>query len=184
MGKGLGSYAVVCAAAFALMVAGGCAKRVDTAQESAGIGESTPSTPSEAGAAKETPPSVKESAIGEQGQGIASTPVPGLEDAYFDFDKYNIRPDAKSALEADAKQLKASPKMKVKIEGHCDERGTAEYNLALGERRAQSAKRFMTALGINSSRISTISYGKERQICTEATEDCYQKNRRVHFVEQ
>ena len=183
MRQGKEYWTLVTVALFALAVSSGCAKRVETAQESAGVGQNTEQAAPETEAAEEATPPMKESDIAEQGQGIASTPVPGLEDAYFDFDKYNIRPDAKTALEADAKELKANRGTKVKIEGHCDERGTAEYNLALGERRAQSAKRFLAALGVQGSRMATISYGKERPVCTEAAEECYQKNRRVHFAE-
>jgi peptidoglycan-associated lipoprotein len=183
MNKTYGSRAVIFAAVLAMIVAGGCAKRVQTAQESAGVGEGQNGT-AESGVGTDQGPKIQDTVIGEQGQGITSTPAPGMQDAYFDYDRYDIRPDAKVALQADAKTLKANPRMKVKIEGHCDERGTAEYNLALGERRAQSAKRFLTALGIPGARMSTISYGKERQVCMEASEDCYQRNRRVHFSDK
>ncbi len=106
----------------------------------------------------------------------------GLQPIYFDFDKSFIRADAKPVMKANAAYLKANPKVKVKIEGNCDERGTIEYNQALGQRRAQSAKKYLTDLGIKSSRISLISYGKEKPVCTEGTEDCWQKNRRDDLV--
>jgi peptidoglycan-associated lipoprotein len=108
-----------------------------------------------------------------------------VQDAYFDFDKYDIRPDARVTLTADADALKSIfkefPSGRVVIEGHCDERGSAEYNLALGDRRANAAKEFVTEQGVPADRLSVISYGKERPQCTEHEESCWQKNRRVHF---
>jgi peptidoglycan-associated lipoprotein len=106
----------------------------------------------------------------------------GLQPIHFDFDKSFIRDDAKPTMKANAAYLKANPKVKIKIEGNCDERGTIEYNQALGQRRAQSAKKYLTDMGIKASRISLISYGKEKPICNEHTEECWQKNRRDDFV--
>jgi peptidoglycan-associated lipoprotein len=106
----------------------------------------------------------------------------GLQPIYFDFDKSFIRDDAKAAMKANADYLKANPKVKVRIEGNCDERGTIEYNQALGQRRAASAKKYLTDMGISAKRISLISYGKEKPICNQSTEDCWQKNRRDDFV--
>lgn len=107
------------------------------------------------------------------------------QDAFFDYDKSDIRPDARAALTHDAGLLKQifaqDPNFTVVVEGHCDERGSAEYNLALGDRRSGAAKDFMVQLGVPGDRIKTISYGKERPQCTEATEDCWQKNRRAHL---
>jgi peptidoglycan-associated lipoprotein len=107
------------------------------------------------------------------------------QDAYFDYDKSDIRPDARQALTTDADVLKrafdADPNLVVIVEGHCDERGSAEYNLGLGDRRATAAKEFLVQLGVSGEKLKTISYGKERPQCTEATEDCYQKNRRAHL---
>jgi peptidoglycan-associated lipoprotein len=102
----------------------------------------------------------------------------GLHPIYFDYDRAVIRDDAKPIMKANAAYLKAHPNVKVRIEGNCDERGTIEYNQALGQRRAQSAKKYLANLGISSTRITLISYGKDKQVCTEATEDCWQKNRR------
>jgi peptidoglycan-associated lipoprotein len=108
-----------------------------------------------------------------------------VQDAYFDYDKSDIREDARATLTHDADVLKQlltdNPGFNVTIEGHCDERGSAEYNLGLGDRRATSAKEFLVQLGVPADRLKTISYGKERPQCTDATEDCYQKNRRAHF---
>ena len=105
-----------------------------------------------------------------------------IKDAYFDYNKSDIRPDAQQALTADADFLKSHPSMNFTIEGHCDERGSEEYNLGLGDRRASAAKTFLVNLGISASRITTISYGKDRPFCTESTEACYQQNRRAHLV--
>jgi peptidoglycan-associated lipoprotein len=105
-----------------------------------------------------------------------------LTDIQFDFDKYDIRPGDARALDADATWLKANPRNLVLIEGHCDERGTNEYNLALGERRAKSTMNYLVAQGVQASRITIISYGKERPICTEHNEGCWAKNRRAHFL--
>jgi peptidoglycan-associated lipoprotein len=105
-----------------------------------------------------------------------------IEDAYFDYDKSDIRPDAQQALTADAEILKSNPGIVFTIEGHCDERGSEEYNLGLGDRRATAAKNFLVNLGIATNRIFTISYGKDRPFCTEHTAECWQKNRRGHLV--
>ena len=105
-----------------------------------------------------------------------------LTDAFFDYDQADLREDARSALAADAEWLKKYPTVQVLIEGHCDERGTAAYNLALGDRRANAAKEYLVSLGIDGSRLRTVSYGKERPFCTESTESCWQQNRRAHLV--
>jgi len=105
-----------------------------------------------------------------------------FEDIHFDYDAYNIRPDAKPVLEKVASSLLKSAAAKVLLEGHCDERGTDEYNLALGDRRAKAAKDYLIALGVAPSRIETISYGELKPVCKESTEKCWAKNRRVHFV--
>jgi peptidoglycan-associated lipoprotein len=105
-----------------------------------------------------------------------------VKDAYFDYDKADVRPDARDALSQTAQFLRSYPQMKVVIEGHCDERGSTEYNLALGDRRAAAAKQFLTSLGISADRMETVSYGKERPFCSASTEDCYKQNRRAHFV--
>jgi peptidoglycan-associated lipoprotein len=108
------------------------------------------------------------------------------QDAYFDYDKSDLRDDARQALTRDADLLKqifqTDPNFKVVVEGNCDERGSAEYNLGLGDRRASSAKDFLVQLGVPADRINTISYGKEKPVCTDASEDCYQKNRHDHLA--
>jgi peptidoglycan-associated lipoprotein len=100
---------------------------------------------------------------------------------YFDFDKYNLRPDAKSNLDSNYQLLKTFSDVTVKIEGHCDERGTVEYNLSLGQKRAQSVQDYLTGLGISPSRITTISYGKERPAVQGSDEAAWAKNRRCEF---
>jgi peptidoglycan-associated lipoprotein len=112
----------------------------------------------------------------------APAAVEGPQPVYFDFDKSFIRDDAKPVMKANAEWLKAHPKAKIRIEGNCDERGTKEYNQALGQRRAASAKKYLTDMGIAASRISLISYGKEKPICSESSETCWQKSRRDDFA--
>jgi peptidoglycan-associated lipoprotein len=111
-----------------------------------------------------------------------------IEDAYFDYNKYSLRPDAIQALQADSSELrdilKDYPDYKLTIEGHCDERGSAEYNMALGQERAQAAKDYLAQVGIPSDQLATVSYGKEKPVCDEHDEACWQKNRHVHIVAQ
>lgn len=105
-----------------------------------------------------------------------------LKDIHFEFDKYEIRPEDVEILKETASLLKKFPNVKIQIEGHCDERGTNEYNLALGERRANSAKNYLVSLGISPERLSTISYGEERPVDPGHNEEAWAKNRRAHFV--
>ena len=105
-----------------------------------------------------------------------------LRDIHFEFDRYDIRPEDAQVLEANAVVLKSNPKWQVLIEGHADQRGTTEYNLALGDRRARASMNYLVAQGVRSNRISIISYGKERLLCRESSEDCWGQNRRAHFM--
>lgn len=105
-----------------------------------------------------------------------------VRDAYFDLDKADIRDDARQALGHTAEFLKNYPQYKVTIEGHCDERGSTEYNLGLGDRRASAVKKYLVSLGVAADRLNTVSYGKEKPFCMESTEPCYAQNRRGHFV--
>jgi peptidoglycan-associated lipoprotein len=109
-----------------------------------------------------------------------------ISDAYFDYDKAALRADALKTLQADSVELRNIlsnyPDYKLQVEGYCDERGSAEYNLALGERRAQAAKDYLVGVGIPDGQLSTVSYGKERQQCSEQNEGCWQKNRRIHII--
>ena len=104
-----------------------------------------------------------------------------VQDVYFDYDSYDLRPDAQTNATQAAAYLTQHPAIKVVIGGYCDERGSAEYNLALGENRANAAKQGLVNAGVAASRVRVISYGKEKQFCTEATESCYQQNRRAQF---
>ncbi len=109
-------------------------------------------------------------------------PDANLKDVFFDFDKSDIRPADAKTLDAAASYLKSNSQLLVLIEGHCDERGTAEYNIALGERRAKAAMNYLVAQGIEASRFSLVSYGKERPSCSERAEACWTKNRRDRFL--
>jgi len=121
---------------------------------------------------------------------VVKEPEPSLDelflkevrDAYFDLDKADIRADARAALTKTAEFLRNYPSIKVTIEGHCDERGSTEYNLGLGDRRAAAVKQYIISQGISADRISTVSFGKEKPFCMESNEECWQQNRRGHFV--
>ena len=139
-----------------------------TAQASARITVTEPPTP------PPPPPSASEEDIFGQ----------NVHDIFFDYDKYNIRGDQQQAMQTDAQFLAQHPNIKFTIEGNCDERGSIEYNLALGENRANSAKQTLVTAGVGADRIHTISYGKEKPLCTEHNEQCWQQNRRAHFVYQ
>jgi peptidoglycan-associated lipoprotein len=108
--------------------------------------------------------------------------VPDLKEIHFDFDRYDIRPADAKILDANASWLKSNGGMLLLIEGHCDERGTNEYNLALGERRAKAAMNYLVAQGVQASRITIISYGEERPACMDKNDACWAKNRRAHFL--
>jgi peptidoglycan-associated lipoprotein len=109
-----------------------------------------------------------------------------IEDAYFDYDRHTLRQDAVKALNADSRELATImsqyPDYKLQVQGFCDERGSAEYNMALGEARAKSARDYLVSVGVSGNQLSTISFGKEKQLCDEPDEACWAKNRRVHIV--
>ena len=105
-----------------------------------------------------------------------------MKDVFFAYDSYEITPESESAIQGDAKFLQQHTGMTFLIEGHCDERGSIEYNLTLGEYRANAAKQALVQQGVSATRIRTISYGKEKPVCNESTEACWQKNRRAHFA--
>ena len=108
--------------------------------------------------------------------------IPVIDDVYFDFDKSLLTSAAKRNLRNNARQLKGAPSVRISIEGHCDERGTTAYNLALGERRAKAARDYLVSLGVTTRRMKTISYGEERPFATGHTEQAWELNRRAHFV--
>lgn len=107
-----------------------------------------------------------------------------VKDVLFDYDKADIRSDMVSVLTGNATYLKSNPNVRFTIEGHCDERGSEEYNLGLGDRRANAVKEFLVAQGIPLSRMTTVSYGEARPTCRDETESCYERNRRAHFAAQ
>lgn len=177
--------AVVHAATAAMLAfyLGGCSttKPAPKPEESAQAQPSTTQTPSRSLA--NAPGSQSSSLDQLQKGGSVGTPASSpLKDIYFEFDRADLRPDARDTLKANAQWLKDNPSATVQIEGHCDERGTAEYNLALGARRAQAAKDYLVTLGISEQRMSIISYGQEVPVCTEHNEECWQKNRHDRFV--
>ena len=176
----------------------GCAKKAVTKEEA--VEKQAPAQPTETAKEKELEDALakeraKERAAEEQlarekaGEEAAAAEAAAVakeasqfEDIHFAFDRFDLRPDAREILDVHAKWLKAQPEYVVRIEGNCDERGTTEYNLALGDRRAKIAMKYLTDLGIDKTRISTISYGKERPLDPEHNEEAWAKNRRDHFV--
>jgi peptidoglycan-associated lipoprotein len=172
---------------FLLILVAGCAKKLPPPGETAMPKEPAreavePGKKVEKEAVKET---VQQKEAKLQESVIAKGEEPSVfKDALFDYDKYDVRDDARPTLDAIASYLKKNGKVAIVIEGHCDERGTNEYNLALGEKRAKSARDYLVSLGIPSSRMSTVTYGEEKPLCAEQNETCWQKNRRAHFVVQ
>ncbi|HXV78580.1 MAG TPA: peptidoglycan-associated lipoprotein Pal [Candidatus Binatia bacterium] len=125
------------------------------------------------------PSSLEALQSGQSTKTPASSPI---KDVYFGFDRYDLTEESRATLKANADWLRSNPAVRVQIEGHCDERGDANYNLALGAKRAQTAKDYLITLGISTDRLSTISYGEEIPVCTEQTEDCWAQNRRARFI--
>jgi peptidoglycan-associated lipoprotein len=176
-----------------VLFASGCAKEPVTMPATA-----APAPGAASGSAAGSRPVAAQSGMGAGGAGGAATAGgaasaarpsprdfmanPAIKDINFDFDKYDIRPVDTKALDANAAWLKSNPRSLLLIEGHTDERGTPEYNLALGERRAKAAMSYLVALGIQANRISIISYGQEQGLCKEHGESCWARNRRDHFL--
>ena len=138
-------------------------------------------------ACESKPPATAEAPPGATTGMTSSNVVPGSEEdlrvnvgdtVHFDYDRYEVTAEAQSTLARQAAWLQKYPAVRVTVEGHCDERGTREYNLALGARRANAVKSYLVSQGVSGARVGTISYGKERPICTESTEDCWAQNRR------
>ena len=171
-----------------LIIFSGCAEKKATVKsETPKVQETAPAPipPPTPETAKQTPPTetanIKEAA-GEQSSLMGATAKSPVSDINFDFDSSSIRPDAREILKVNADYLLNHRVSSIVVEGHCDERGTAEYNMALGQRRAQETKNYLVNLGINESIIKTISYGKERPLDPASTEEAWAKNRRAHFV--
>jgi peptidoglycan-associated lipoprotein len=141
----------------------------------------TPSRPAQV--ASSTPSRLPDAATRARIQDLLNR----IQDAYFDYDKHTLRPDAEAALKTDAQTLadiiKQYPDFKLTVEGHCDERGSDEYNLALGDARAKQTKEYLSTLGLPANQLATISYGKDKPVCSEHDEDCWQKNRRAHITQ-
>jgi len=159
------SFSIMAMAVVLLFAFGGCAKKVDTTKSAAG----------EEGAGT----GMKQGGMGSEE--IEAIQPKELKDISFDFDRFDLSPEARATLADDAAWLESNPNVKVAVEGHCDERGTNEYNIALGDRRAKSAYNYLINLGIKADRLSTISYGEEKPQCTEHEESCWSKNRRTHL---
>jgi peptidoglycan-associated lipoprotein len=120
--------------------------------------------------------------LGRYKRGLGPEEDGVLKDVHFAYDSYELDGSSRDVLAANAEWLKENKRARTEIEGHCDERGTVEYNLALGAKRAKSVKDYLVSLGISSDRLTTISYGEELPLCRDASEQCYARNRRVHFV--
>ncbi len=153
--------------------------------------QTTTAPPSSGAVASQGRPAVQSSrptGITPQERAVLNDRLAHLEDALFDYDKSTIRADAASALKDDVGVIRGilakDPQEKLRIEGHCDERGSDEYNLALGDKRAQAVEEFFQTMGIPQAQLTVISYGKEKPVCSEQSEDCWQKNRRAHIVAQ
>jgi len=185
------SHLVLSSLLVAAVLFSGCAKRPATTQAAA------PAPTGSASTTAATPPPAPAPVQSDTPTAATTTPapsstarpavqdfaaVPELADVFFDFDKYDVRPGDAKTLDANANWLKSNPNHLVLIEGHCDERGTNEYNLALGERRAKSTMNYLVSQGVQANRITIISYGEERPQCTEHNEACWAKNRRAHFL--
>ncbi|OGL00525.1 MAG: peptidoglycan-associated lipoprotein [Candidatus Rokubacteria bacterium RIFCSPHIGHO2_12_FULL_73_22] len=177
------------------VVLAGCAKRPATTQASAPAptapppAATTPAQPSAPPAPSMAAPTRPAPAPAAAAPTTTARPSPkeftaiaDLKDIHFAFDKYDIRPGDAKVLDANAAWLKSHGDYLVLVEGHCDERGTNEYNLALGERRAKSTMNYLVSQGVQASRITIISYGEERPQCAEKNEGCWSKNRRSHFL--
>jgi peptidoglycan-associated lipoprotein len=174
----------------AVILLGGCAVESQTTSGSQEIAQPVPpppAPPEPPPAPEPPPPPPKQEEMVAEAAAPPEDPLAwaaGLEDVYFGYDKSMIRKSERGKLDATATLLKADAKRKVVVEGHCDERGTAQYNMALGERRAQSVRDYLLKAGVPTAQIDVVSYGKERPQCTEASDECFQYNRRAHFTAQ
>jgi peptidoglycan-associated lipoprotein len=161
--------AMVIAGSLLVLAAAGCAKHPSTGIDASALPGAAQGWDGKDGA-------------GDRPDRNAYVPVAEMPDIHFAFDQYVLRPEAKRVLEAGAAWLKARPQALLMIEGHCDERGTNEYNLTLGERRAKMSKDYLVSRGIDAGRISVVSLGEEQPMCQEHNESCWMKNRRAHFM--
>jgi peptidoglycan-associated lipoprotein len=167
----------------AVLLLGGCSSTTAKPEESSSSASSEAPVESKKQLTSATTDTTTQSSLDALQRGDSAATGP-LKDVYFDFDRYELRADARAALKENAAWLKANPAAQVQIEGHADERGTSEYNLALGAKRAQSVKDYLVTLGTAADRLSTISYGEELPVCRVQSDECWQKNRRARFVIQ
>jgi peptidoglycan-associated lipoprotein len=190
----MGDFRMLCygIVAASVLLSSGCAPST-TKPDEASVGSSS-ATPlgsdsksageGRAGTTKESNVPSTSSSLDQLKEGkppVTSASSP-LKDVLFEYDSYDLRGNARDVLRANADWLKSNPSARIEVEGHCDERGTSEYNLALGAKRSQTAKDYLVSLGISPERISTISYGEEIPVCTEPNENCWRQNRRARFV--
>lgn len=163
------------------LVLWGCPKNAQVS-EASGAQKEHSAAAAETGKNDEASAAAPSAASSEGAKEGAMAATAGLQPIYFDYNNSLVRDDAKAVMRKNAEWLKANANMKIRVEGNCDERGTTEYNQALGQRRAASARKFLTDLGISGRRITLVSYGKEKPVCTENSETCWQRNRRDDFV--
>jgi peptidoglycan-associated lipoprotein len=175
--------------AIAVLALGACAPTATNKPDSASSATRSPDAGADQRAGEGQRGGTKEAETGasslkqmQEGKDAITPASSPLKDVLYDFDRYDLSADARTTLRANADWLRSNPSARVEIEGHCDERGTNEYNLALGAKRAQAAREFLTTLGIAGDRLSTISYGEEIPVCREHEESCWKQNRRARFV--
>jgi len=164
-----------------LLLVAGCSSETSKKPE-AQSSSNSPATLGRAPSGKSAPSTGSGSSLDAHREGRAPASGP-LKETFFEFDSYNLTSEARAILQANAVWLKANPAANVEIEGHCDERGTTEYNLALGAKRARAAMDYLISLGVSPGRIKATSYGEELPLCRQSTESCYQKNRRDRLVD-
>ena len=180
-------------AIFAFVVLAGCHKHAPVAQKPVSPAPGQTNTDTRERTAENnrvTPTTTRESTPSSDSSSRVADAIKALNDAladaFFDFDRYSLRDDAIKALTGNASVLRqamtADHRLTLTVEGYCDERGSSEYNMALGDRRAQQAKEFLQQLGLTGDQIKTISYGAERPVCKDSNEECWQKNRRAHVT--
>jgi len=180
-----------CALLMVLSVAYGCAPSATTKPGPSSSGAGSASAKSsdtvrsgggQAGGTKESDATASSLKALQEGKPPITPASSPLKDVFFDFDRYDLSADARGILRGNAEWLKNNPSARVDVEGHCDERGTNDYNLALGAKRAQAAREYLVSLGIAPDRLSTTSYGEEIPVCQERSEGCWRQNRRARFV--
>jgi peptidoglycan-associated lipoprotein len=173
---------------FSIMITAGCAKKSVvkeqsvTGEQKATMAETTKEVAKKEGTVQEEPVTREAARVEEETIKEKAAPVEMFKDINFDFDKFSLRPEAREILKQHADYLAKNKDVNVTIEGHCDEKGTSEYNLALGERRAKEALKYLKELGVSAKRMKTVSYGKEKPLDPGHNEEAWAKNRRDHFV--